>query len=143
MLIYDCLPTDELFSHEDLHGATRHFNASAMTRAVLANTVTPVFETLALYDDLVAHIEKFHGVEEPHLANLGSSINNPIIVVEFPDGDNLVVDGNHRVVKRWRLGLKTVPAAIFKPGQWEPFLVTGVDIPREIYVPKGLTTCNE
>lgn len=136
MLIHECTPVDELFSHEDTDGVTRHFNASAMTRSVLAGTTTPTYATLALYPDLVASIEANHGVEQDHLEKVAGSLDTIILLVEFTDGSNLVVDGNHRIVKRWREGLRDVKAAIFKPGQWEPFLVTDVHLPRWMYTPK-------
>lgn len=133
MLMRECHPLDEIFSHEDLEGVTRHFNATAMTRAVLNATLTPTFSNLALYEDLVNHIKSHHGVEPDHLQHVDKHIDNPILLVEFADQTNLVVDGNHRIVKRWMLGKMDVDAAIFKPGQWEPFLVTDMHLPREMY----------
>ena len=135
MHILECHPMDQLFSHEDMTNVTRHFNTSAMGRAVVNGTVKPEYHTMDLYEDLVDSVEQYHGVEQDHIDKVVETIDHPILLVRFTDGSNLIVDGNHRIVKRWRMGLKTVVAAIFNPGQWEQFLVTDVHIPRTLYAP--------
>lgn len=138
MQIHDCRPLDEIFSHEDLDGVTRHFNTSAMVRGVMHSKVTPLYRSIDLSESLVAYIEKNHGVEQSHLSNVEHTIDNPVVLVEFEDGTSLVVDGNHRIVKRWRKGLKSATAMVFKPDQWAEFLVTGFEVPRSLYLTKEL-----
>lgn len=136
MKMMDCHPLDEIFSHEDTEGVTRHFNATQMVRAIVNHQINPIMAVLDLYEDLVRHLIANHGIEEDHLHQIGSTLDSPILLVEFADGTNLIVDGNHRVVKRWQEGLKTVTAAILKPGVWEPYLVEDMQLPREMYAIK-------
>jgi hypothetical protein len=126
----DCHPMDQIFNHTDPQGVTRHFNASAMTRAILSRKVAPTLMQFELDEHTAKHIEANHGIEEKHLATIDDKmLESPVIMVHFEDGSDLIVDGSHRVVKRWRNGLRTVDAVLFMPGQWEPFLVDfGVDL---------------
>lgn len=123
-----CLSTDQIFSHVDPEGVHRHFNTSAMTRAVLTRKVAPFTTVCELNADLISHIERNHGIEAHHLQSIpNENLNTPVLLVRFEDGTSLLVDGNHRVVKRWRAGLTEVSAICFDPGQWEDFLVTDFD----------------
>lgn len=121
------LPSDEVFSHTSPDGVVRHFNTSAMVRALFQRKVTPACAVCPLTEGLVSHIRKNHGVEEHHLSSVDSKLDTPILLVEFETGETLLVDGNHRVVRRWDKGFKTVDVVIFKPGQWEAFLIVGFD----------------
>lgn len=132
MNMLDCHPMDEIFSHEDATGVTRHFNSTALIRWLVSRENPPVAHRLDLDADLVAHIERNHGVEQGHLKNV-TDLETPILLVVFEDSTNLVVDGNHRIVKRWREGHKTVLACILHPGEWEHCLVTDLELPREMY----------
>jgi hypothetical protein len=123
-------PTDEIFTHTDLQGVTRHWNTSAMVRAVFQRKVKPSLVNCPLTEDLIQHIEQNHGVEEPNISQLPDKVLDiPVVLVHFEDGQDLLVDGNHRVVKRWRKGLRNVDALLFQPKDWEPFLLT--DVGRE------------
>jgi hypothetical protein len=126
--VFDGHPTDEIFSHTDLQGVTRHWNTSAMVRAVFQRRVKPSLVNCPLTEDLIQHIEQNHGVEEPNIAQLPDKVLEiPVVLVHFDDGSDLLVDGNHRVVKRWRKGLRDVNAMLFQPKDWEPFLLTDID----------------
>jgi hypothetical protein len=120
----DCHPMDQIFTHTDPAGVTRHFNASMMTRAVLARQVTPDLGEFELTDELGGHVAANHGIEEHHLETITDKmLESPVLMVHFEDGTDLIVDGSHRLVKKWRRGDKTVHALVFMPGQWERFLV--------------------
>ena len=121
------LPTDQVFSHTDLDGVQRHFNTSAMVRAILSRQVVPECGVAPLPEHVVASIRANHGVEEHHLEAVDANLDSPCIMVEFEDGKSLVVDGNHRIVRRWDKGLRDVSMIVFKPGQWEQFLIKGFD----------------
>lgn len=123
----DCFPGDQIFSHTDNDGVERHFNTSAMGRAALLQQVTPVLAVCDLYEDLITHIMKNHGVEEDHVSKVSHMADHPVMLVEFEDGTNLLVDGNHRAVWRWRNGYRNIKALVFKPGMWEQFLVDNWD----------------
>jgi hypothetical protein len=81
----------------------------------------------------VNYIESNHGVEQHHMEYAATRLEVPIMVIEFTDGKVLVVDGNHRLVARWRAGLRTVHGLIFKPDQWALCTVQDLHIPRELY----------
>lgn len=135
MKVLDCGPTDELFTHIDKHGVTRHWNTSAMVRAVFERKVQPHLAECDLTQGLIDHILQHHGVEERSLATLPEKVLEiPVVLAQFADGTSLLVDGNHRVVRRWRKGLKKVHAMVFSEDQWTPFLVTdvGAEYPVEV-----------
>jgi hypothetical protein len=125
--VLDCGPTDEIFTHVDEDGTTRHFNTSAMMRAVIERKVKPDLATCPLTEGLIRHIEQNHGVEEPNIEQLPDRVLEiPVLLVRFNDTTDLLVDGNHRVVKRWRKGLKDVRALLFTEAQAQPYMVTDV-----------------
>lgn len=127
MKAIDCYPGDQLFTHTDLTGVVRHFNTSAMGRAALMQMVTPVLAVCELYEDLITHIIKNHGIEDDHVQNVGHLADHPVMLVVFEDGTNLLVDGNHRAVWRWRNGYRNIKALVFHVGTWEQFLVEEFD----------------
>jgi hypothetical protein len=43
--------------------------------------------------------------------------------VGWRDGSTLTIDGHHRIVRRWRDGLKFAEGIIVPQGLWEPFLL--------------------
>lgn len=133
MFLRDCRPTDELFSHQDLEGVSRHFNTTAMTCAVMARKIQPSLIMLPLERWLVDHILQNNGVEPQHIEAAKARAEVPILVVVFPDDTTLIVDGNHRIVARYAMGLPTVEALQFFPGQWDEFLVTDIDVPLSLY----------
>lgn len=135
----ECLPSDELFTHTDTDGTVRHFNTTAMARAIASRKLRPNYATVGLYQELVEVLLKNHGVEEENLKRIlydNDRLAVPIFVALFRDRPDdyttLVIDGAHRVVARWRRGLRTIDALFFEPEQWEPFLVTGFDVPHRI-----------
>ena len=128
MRAIDTDPFDQIFSHTDFSGVTRHFNATAIIRAISYRRITPNFATLDLIPSVIDTIEKHHGVDQVHLDRLTDDmLSSPILIAEFNDGANLVIDGNHRIVKRFKKGFKTVDAVIVNEPDWTPYLVTDVD----------------
>lgn len=54
------------------------------------------------------HVLKNNGVEEPRIAQIGGrDLDRPGIMVMWPDGHSSLIDGNHRMCKRYRLGLES------------------------------------
>ncbi len=45
------------------------------------------------------------------------------MVVEFPDGDHIIVDGNHKIVKAYEMGLRRRPAIFVQSSYIDPYLV--------------------
>ena len=50
----------------------------------------------------------FSSIEEEHLASV--DISKPVILAEIAPGRHNLIDGNHRMEKARRLGIKSVPA---------------------------------
>lgn len=69
------------------------------------------------------------GIEQHRLDRLTAKhcLSTVIIIVEFPDGQHALIDGNHRYVKACQLKLPEMPAAIVKPALWREFVVTGLN----------------
>lgn len=120
----DCGMLDQIFSHVDGQGAVRHFNTTAITNAILSRVLAPDFATLLLTPSVVSHIEQNHGIEPGHLNKIpDEALNRPVLLAMFRDNTSLVIDGNHRIVKRYRIGKTTVDALVITEAQWLPFLV--------------------
>jgi len=63
--------------------------------------------------DLVEHARNNHGVEPQRVAALTTAdLERPAIGVLFPDGHTVFIDGNHRMVRRWDDGLRTMRFAM-------------------------------
>lgn len=141
MKVFDGHPLDQIFTHVDPEGVTRHFNASALLRAIMRKQIQPLpqFIELGLDEGLVDYIEKNQGVEQDHVERISeASTNNPILMVEFKDdGTHVIIDGSHRVVKRWRMGKHSIPCILVKEPGWVPFLVTDMNevFPLDIAIP--------
>ena len=64
----------------------------------------------------------FSSLNESHLDAV--DVSRPIILAEIAPGRYNVIDGNHRVEKARRLGMKTVPAYRIPPEQHMQFLTS-------------------
>ncbi len=133
MDIAECLPFDELFTHiEDETGKVRHFNPSAMYRAL--PELLPEGRVKAITAELdkgfVSHILAKCGVEDEKLGRMKDPyLHVPVIGVDMEDGTVLMVDGHHRLVVLAARGEETYRMYLFPIGVWERFLV---DMPGEI-----------
>lgn len=53
------------------------------------------------------HVMSNNGVEKPHLDRLTQEyLEHPGILVDWSDGTSTIIDGNHRYVKRWLMGMR-------------------------------------
>lgn len=126
----DCLDIDEydqIFTHTDLEGITRHFNATALWTAILKKQCPANYAVVDLFEELVEALRKNHGIDTEHLKKVAKDekrIEEPILVVHIGD-DQLIIDGSHRVVARWDNGKKDQPAVFVDEPHWHPFLITG------------------
>ena len=59
----------------------------------------------------------FIDVEEGDWVNrsMNSNLLFPILVLERPDGMWEIIDGNHRIWKSWKSGMKTINAYLINP----------------------------
>lgn len=127
----DCLPMDEVFTHISDDGTVRHFNPSAMYRAVPKLLIEGRVQRIRAEMDLgfVDFILRRRGVESPKLSRMKEPyLSIPIIGAEMADGTVLTVDGHHRLVVLARKDVKTYEMFLFPQKEWEAFLV---DMPEE------------
>jgi hypothetical protein len=136
----DCNIADEIFSYEVNralpNGPWLHFNATAILLACVSGLIPFEVVTAPLTEEGVSHIEKHHGIEQDHVDKADPSL--PILIVAFDDGEvypddldlNVTIDGNHRIVKAWRIGLREVQAILVSYKHAKPFLLE--DVPQEL-----------
>jgi len=122
---------DEVFTHED--GDTtpptiRHFNATQI-RAYLTRVNAPVL-TFQFDERLYEHLVRKQGVEERKVTRLMERPDiyaQPVLVAFFGD-KHLIIDGSHRLVIQWRMGLREFKGYPVPQEIWERFLV---DLPTD------------
>jgi hypothetical protein len=116
---------DEVFTHADEDGTIRHFNATRLFAAIVYGKVAD-FElisfdlTLDQYEFMMAH----RGVEEPRVARLREPyLSAPGVLCHLPTGRQLLIDGTHRFVRRYRDGLRLMLAFLVPESEWCRYLV--------------------
>lgn len=135
MKLKDCRITDQIFTHIDPQGVVRHFNASAIWRALFRKDLLGKahLNDVQITEDLVKFIESNHGIEREHIEKrlTAKDVDDiGVLLACFPDDTQCMIDGNHRFVKAHRLGRTTIKAMWIDPEGWEPYLVT--DMPDEL-----------
>ncbi len=131
----------QIFSHCSLpEGVYRHFDVGCLIR--MARTAPPfTYATIAvrLLDEDAARIASCSGIERPHLDRLKTHrLQEPGIMVLMPDGTTILVDGNHRYVRRWQMGLKTMSFVRFTEAQARRSLLAIPDELSASLVPQTL-----
>lgn len=92
------------------------FNITKLVEYIQRNGI--VCEEL-LVEDFSGGSSKFN---EEHLPSV--DVTKPVIIAEISPGRYNVIDGNHRMEKARRLGLKKMPAYMVTPEQHVQFLTT-------------------
>jgi len=108
-------PTDECFTYTRTDTRKTYcFAVGAIIRAIRTGKLILPLHRFDFRPADIEHIEKFHGIERVKLNVLSSKhLHIPVLVVQWNDGQQTLIDGNHRVVKRARkLGLFTVEAYV-------------------------------
>lgn len=100
-----------------------HINASALRKAIDAGQViveNKFVGLVGLYEEVLARC----GIEEHHIQRYSpdDAAFTPIIVCIIGDRE-MIVDGNHGLVKAYRMGLRMKPALFVTQEQWSAFLV--------------------
>lgn len=132
----------EVFTHKDDDGTVRTFLVTMMRDFAENHSATCPWITKKKTDisaEIVAHIQANMGIETDRLDRLCEPyLNQPIIGVvwsSLPARGNqfTVVDGNHRIVKKWLQGETEIEAWLFHEKMWSQFLL---DVPEEIALRK-------
>lgn len=114
---------DQVFSY--YHGDEMlHFNASLLARLhkQMPNEFRLITMDLdeAIYDLCMKH----RGIEEPKIDRLTpTQLREPGYGVLFEDGSFTIVDGHHRLVRRWRGAVRVMDFWVSPPAIWRECLV--------------------
>lgn len=121
--ISDCRLRDEVFSHVDLDGTVRHFNATKMLEACYYKAVPCELITAQMDLPFVDFILKNRGVERYKLDRLCEPfLSIPLLFADFPN-TSLLVDGHHRYVRLAQRGDTEYHAFTVPDGYWQKFLI--------------------
>jgi hypothetical protein len=124
----DTSPTDEIFTHiDDTDG---HQTTYAVT-ALVAHLVAWPKVTVPVEKQHADYCVAYRGVEQARLLRLRESIQatqRPIVFIEMPDDTHLLVDGTHRYVLYYLLGIPRIPAYMVPWDVAKEFIIE--DIPQ-------------
>lgn len=116
-------PTDQVFSTYQ-NGQLMHFNASLLRR--IRERVPEGFRRITMdigkgeYSLCMNH----RGIEQAKLDKLTpNDLREPGIGVLFDEGTFSIVDGHHRLVARYRMGLRTMDFYVTSSVLWSQCLV--------------------
>jgi hypothetical protein len=121
---------------------TVHVNVSKLSRALHENDVPKArFGMMVLYEELHQMILKQQGIERDHLDSipLDDVAFEPAIVVEDKNNTHIIVDGNHKIVKAYEIGLRRRPAFFVPRESLTPFLY---EIPESVSRVLQICTAN-
>jgi hypothetical protein len=122
-------PANQVFSHMDIDGVGRHFHIPTLKLLIEQNPKTSEILTTHIDLPLMNFVVKNRGVDLAYTrAMTPARAREPGIGCIIND-ELLLVDGNHRLVKRVLQGYRTMQAWIVFPDLWEQSLLI---IPQEI-----------
>src|SRR6478736_2124852 len=103
-----CGNRDQLFTFTPLatgDGETIHIKVTELAAAIYALAVDVECRMISVSDDLYQQIIKGQGIERGHLDRipLDEAVYKPAVIIEFPSGEHVITDGNHKLVKSYEL----------------------------------------
>ena len=132
--LYECRYVFETFAFSCPEYGAVTFDVRGIKDALADRKLKFQMYEMALVPDFVEHVRTNNGVEMQRVAGLSvADLERPPIALLWPDGHSSFIDGNHRIVRRWDDGLRTlrfalVPVALelipymCKPGKEEQFI---------------------
>ena len=110
--------SQQVFSHRsDSDGIVRHWDVSLLhefCRCTGRGHSTPHKTKIRIKQEQARFLLQYSGVEQPHLIRLSADrLREPGILVMLPDDTGIIVDGNHRYVRRWQLGFRSMLFFVF------------------------------
>jgi len=131
MLKRELFPSDPVFSYQRANSdEVLYFNTGLLDRMRLQQPHLFKRITLDVTPDIYDLVLTQRGIEEPHLKTLSAArLTEPGLGAIFEDGTFSLVDGNHRLVQRYRLDMKKFDVWICTKSVWELCLV---NLPPEI-----------
>lgn len=127
-------PEQQVFSfHKGSSGEVLHFDIERLWQLIREHQ--PPFDLYpeveaSLEAEEVAFVRRTHGIEAAHLKRLTAArLEEPGILCDYGDGSSILVDGNHRYVRRFDIGHKTMRFIALQRDQWRLCLL---DIPNDV-----------
>lgn len=113
---------DEAFTfHRDDTGETFVFLTGKINREISTLGLTP--HPTQIDAGRAAHVQKFNGVDQHRIARLDPAHRDlPILVADMEDGTQVIIDGNHRYVRRWLDGFDCIEAYWLPKTIWSRYL---------------------
>ncbi|MET4190719.1 MULTISPECIES: hypothetical protein [unclassified Bradyrhizobium] len=139
--LFERCKTHEVFTHVDhMTGKVRHFDATMLYEDLKAGKVAHYVDRYHFRGVDLKHIYKNQGVEQWKVDRLTYHIcRRPILVCRVPDWDgqrecDVIIDGNHRIIRRALHGLRWAMAFVIDPPHWEPYLLPIPEALNHIYM---------
>lgn len=113
------------FIHTDPTGAKRHFFIPKLQCMADEGIKGIRLVEFGLLEDQMQSVIENQGIEEYHVNTrlTDEILEKPGLMCEWPDGSQLVVDGNHRYVARYRRGKSFMAFWIFPESIWRRALL--------------------
>lgn len=130
MRVKDMGAMDTVFTHVDENtGETTHFDVTTLEDDWRVKARTPVW--IPVDEDGARLFMEKRGIEKHRLDRLrGLPKLDPILVLHWPDGSHLVVDGHHRYVAAFLDGHRGMHARMIPRSIWRRHVIT--DLPDEV-----------
>lgn len=119
---------NQLFSHTSVTTKeTIHVDVAAL-RSALGNKSFKGADLrfMGIPKDLYDQILEQQGIEQDHLARItpDAAAHEPALILEETPQSHIIIDGNHRIIKAYQIGLRSKPAIFVTPEAIAPFLHT-------------------
>lgn len=125
----DCGPGEEIYHWRNWDNGDQWVVAVTKLRDWLKSSTRVPVSSVALRPEWIEHIANHGGCEPDHLEKLMPwHTSEPAILLAGPKGTYTVVDGNHRLLKRFMMGLLDAPAYLVPRSIWRRFEI--VDAPK-------------
>jgi hypothetical protein len=99
------MPDHQVFTFMSGDGTTYHFDILKLNDMIEMHPSQYKVETYAIRAEDIDHIVKFNGIEQEHIDRIPESeVNKFGIIIQWQDSTQTIINGNHRMVKRFRLG---------------------------------------
>lgn len=118
---------EQVFTHHEFEtDITRHIHVTRLWNAIEARHVKFDVRMMAIDDELYHLICENQGIERSHLATItpDQAAYDEGLAIEFDGGTrHIIVDGNHKIVRAYEMGLRRRPTIFVAHTALLPFLV--------------------
>lgn len=98
--------TEEIFDfYFDAEDKTYRFNVRWIKNAIVKGEIPFAMFRATLTKEWYDIILQQAGIEEDRISEI-KELNRPGLLVIWPDQSSVLIDGNHRLIARWRRGLR-------------------------------------